>query len=219
MVKLTIDIKKQYDYITYQTSLTHKRINGLFKNNYFSLIKEILIENESETNYEDLVLNFTFSNNIIKINPINIDFLNSKQKVIVDTIEPIINVEDLYRLNEPFDISLEVTLNNKNNEIIAKNNFVISLYPYILSITPYDNPGLFASFVTPNDYLVNKITLEAINELSLINNNKMFLGYQNGDINAIRAEMMAIFNALYNYKIAYSNPPASFETFQKIRIP
>ena len=219
MVKLTIDIKKQYDYITYQTSLTHKRINGFFKNNYFSLIKEILIENESETNYEDLVLNFTFSNNIIKINPINIDFLNSKQKVIVDTIEPIINVEDLYRLSEPFDISLEVTLNNKNNEIIAKNNFVISLYPYILSVTPYDNPGLFASFVTPNDYLVNKITLEAINELSLINNNKMFLGYQNGDINAIRAEMMAIFNALYNYKIAYSNPPASFETFQKIRIP
>lgn len=45
-------------------------------------------------------------------------------------------------------------------------------------------------------------------------------GYQSGDPNRVIAQLSAIFSAIQSQKIAYANPPASFEANgQKIRFP
>ena len=46
-----------------------------------------------------------------------------------------------------------------------------------------------------------------------------FIGYQSNDIDSVREEMMAIYEALRSLKINYANPPASFNMFQSVRLP
>ncbi len=219
LFKFNIDYKNKYDYVTYQTSLIYKRINNNFKNNYYSLFKHIEIENISEDDYNDLTLHFNFNSDLIKINDISIAYINHQEKVIIDKIDPLIEASKLYKLVEPIELTLNIFLLNVNKEVLYETSIFISLFPFCLPKITSDDYSLFSSFVTPNDYLVNKVVIEASEDLKKINNETSFLAYQNKNINDIRAEMMAIFNCLYRYNIAYSNPPASFSFSQKIRIP
>lgn len=218
-ILLDIDIKNQYDYILYQTNLSYRRINKIEKNNSFSLINTLKISNYDSNDYEDLTLKVTSNSPFIKFNDSFISFVNSNQVVYIDNIEPIINYDELYNLNEPIDVILNFELLNNNQKILISKTVNFQLSPFIQSSFPYKFNELYSCFVTPNDFNIDALIPSFIEELSKINGEKRFLGYQNNDIKNIISEMMAIFNGLYQFKIAYSNPPASFEYFQKVRIP
>ncbi len=215
---INLKCKESYDFILYQTSLTFKRINKSNKNNVFSLIEELKITNISLNEYSNLILHIESNINFIKFNDTFIEFLNPDQNIFIDELDPIIDFEKLYDITELINIVLTMSLTN-GDQILIKDNIICQLFSFLQSEYTYKFPELLSCFITPNDCYIDKLEPLFLNELEKINGEKKFIGYQNTKSSYIIAEMMAIFNALNNYKIAYSNPPASFEKFQKIRIP
>ncbi|OPZ35210.1 MAG: hypothetical protein BWY98_00797 [Tenericutes bacterium ADurb.BinA155] len=74
--------------------------------------------------------------------------------------------------------------------------------------------------MTPNDDLVRELADKAAKKLEEKYHRSAFAGYQFEDPDKIVEELDAIFLAIKDEGIHYSNPPASFEkTFQRIRLP
>lgn len=219
-VNIDIDIKKEYNYLNYQCDVFYKIKNNVNKQTPYSLIEEIIIDNDSDVDLTNLVLSFEVSNDLISIANVYISSVskNSKSKI-TEGIQIKVNSLDLYKVSEPVPVNLFVKL--------YAGDLVISEKSYDIIITPMNeassisyNPEQLACFVTPNaSDVVNVIKLakEELNEIRKCESD--FIGYQANDIDSVREEMMAIYNALKKVGINYSNPPSSFNLFQTVRIP
>lgn len=220
--QLNFDIllKSDYDYLSYQCELYYRKLNGIRTQNIYSLIESIHLENNSDINYNDLRLNFNFSNKIIEVSDVHISIIPQKSKSkITENIYTKIDTLALFDLTEEIASNLEVRLLNEENEILQSKIYNIFIKPINESNKIANDYSMLASFVTPNIDGINLITAKAIESLRKIRKNNSFVGYQANDVDSVREEMMAIFNTLKEHGIVYSNPPASFNEFQKVRTP
>ena len=81
-------------------------------------------------------------------------------------------------------------------------------------------PALLAAFCTPNNPAVDTILGEAADILRRGNPEVRLEGYAHGQRTAVWTIAQAVYAAIANRHLAYSTPPASFETNgQKIRLP
>src|SRR5690606_35195217 len=81
-------------------------------------------------------------------------------------------------------------------------------------------PGLVAAFVMPNDPAVAGVLKEASAVLGRLGHSTALNGYQSGDPKRAYMLVAAIWSAAASYRLAYAEPPASFEKQgQKIRRP
>lgn len=219
-VNIDIDIKKEYNYLNYQCDIFYKIKNNVNKQTPYSLIEEIIINNDSDVELNNLKMTFESSNEIINISDVYISYVakNSKSKI-TEGIQIKVNTLDLYKINESMPINFFVKL-YYSDLVISERSFDIIITPMSEASSISYNPEQLSCFVTPNaDEVVNVIKL-ANEELNDIRGKKTdFIGYQANDIDSVREEMMAIYNALKKVGINYSNPPASFNLFQNVRIP
>lgn len=110
---------------------------------------------------------------------------------------------------------------------IAADDIAPSSQPLPLSVLAYNEwygisslPEIIAAHVLPNDPAVERIIAEASKLLLENTKDGSLSGYQSGDPKRAWTQAAAIYYAAARQKIAYVNPPASFEaTGQKIRTP
>ncbi len=80
-------------------------------------------------------------------------------------------------------------------------------------------PELLAAYVTPNASAVSTICRLAAEHLMALTGDPSLDGYQTQDPNRVRAMVAAIYKALRELGIVYSNPPADFEVHgQRVRL-
>lgn len=220
-VLININLNNEYDYLNYQADAFIRLKSNNSKTTLYSFIKEIIIENQSDLYFKDLKLVFNTNTEIIKINDVNISLISPKSTIkFSENISINFNVKDLYFLSETIPLILNVKLINLDNEIINEVNLPYSLFPLNESNSISSNLSLLATFVTPNDPIVNSLIYKATHELSILrSSNPNFIGYQANDIDSVRLEMCAVYNALVKENIAYLNPPSSFNKFQRVRLP
>ena len=219
-IDIELNIKKEYNYLCYQCDTYYKRRNVSIKQTPYSLIESIIINNKDLKNYPSLKLTFTFSNNIISVSDIYLTNVERKSKTKVsEGIMTKIDTLGLYEISEAIPVNLIVKLYDGENVI---KEFVedIILTPINESSHIREIKEMLACFVTPNAHEVINVISLATKYLSEIRKkDSAFIGYQANDIDSVREEMMAIYEAIKSLQINYANPPASFNMFQSVRLP
>ena len=126
---------------------------------------------------------------------------------------------NFYKIHEMTNSQLNIIIKANNEELIAQSKSVKLVSKGTMS---WSNPDLIASFVTPNDPLVEEI----ISKAKELNNNRNFSGYLNfSDIaeqqNSTKSQIRSIFFALRQSGISYVNSSITFASghTQRIRTP
>jgi len=219
-IDITLNIKKEYNYLCYQCDTYYKIRNTTLKQTPFSLVESIIITNKENISYKDLRLEFSFSHYLIGISDIYLSLVseNSTTKV-TEGIMTKVDTVGLYNISETTPINLLVKLYDKNT-LLKEVTTDIIITPMNESSHIIDNYEMLSCFVTPNISEVKEVIKHATKILSEIRKTESaFVGYQANDIDSVREEMMAIYNALKSIGINYANPPASFNLFQSVRLP
>lgn len=219
-IEVTLNIKKEYNYLCYQCDAYYKMRNETIKQTPYSLIESIIINNKENISFKDLRLEFNFSNSLIEISDIFLSLVdaNSTTKV-SEGIMTKVDTVSLYKINEAMPLNLSVKLYDKNT-LLKEVTTDIIITPMNESSHILGNYEMLSCFVTPNASEVKeviKLAQQILNEIR--KTDTAFIGYQANDIDSVREEMMAIYNALKSLSISYSNPPASFNLFQSVRLP
>ena len=219
-IDIELNIKKEYNYLCYQCDTYYKRRNVSIKQTPYSLIESIIINNKDLKNYPSLKLTFTFSNNIISVSDIYLTNVERKSKTKVsEGIMTKIDTLGLCEISEAIPVNLIVKLYDGEN-IIKEVVEDIILTPINESSHIREIKEMLACFVTPNAHEVINVISLATKYLSEIRKkDSAFIGYQANDIDSVREEMMAIYEAIKSLQINYANPPASFNMFQSVRLP
>ncbi len=220
---LNVKLKSEYDFINYQSDIFYKQ---KVKSNYqtpFSLIEEIIIQNKSINDFADLKIVFTCNHPILTIKDVFVSDLFAKTtSKITQQINIDFDFASLYKLSEAMPLTLNVELFKENEDVpLTCNTYQICLNPIdqIMSGGVKDI-CLLSCFVTPNIQLIDNVINDAQQILMQERKDQpAFVGYQANSIDSVRQEMKVIYQALQKQGIAYSNPPASFNKFQRIRTP
>ena len=220
-IELNINIKPMYNYVNYQCDVYYKNKNNSTKQSPYSLIESIVIDNKDNIDYKDLRLSFKFSHSLINVLDIYLsDVVKNTSTKVTEGIMTEVNALSLYNVSESVPVNLLVYLYDKNDNILKQvtKDIIISPMNEVSEIASI--PELLACFVTPNAIEIEEVIKLGIQNLSEMRKVQSdFIGYQANDIDSVREEMMAIYNALRSLKINYANPPASFNRFQSARLP
>ncbi len=217
---ITLKMKTEYNYLTYQCDSYYKKNTKNKKNTPYALIEEIIIENCGNEEFRDALICFETSNSILEISDIYIaNILPNSKTVISQGIFLKVDALALYQITESIPLNISLKLIYKGEQLQQLTDDVI-LFPINESNEIANNHELLACFVTPNADLVKEVTFNAIKNLSQIRNGQSaFIGYQANDIDSVREEMKAIYDALKALNINYANPPSSYNLFQRVRLP
>lgn len=219
-INLKVNIKKEYNYLCYLCDVFYKVKNSSIKQTPYALIESIVIENKGEEEYKDLHISFSCSNEIFNVSDIYLsNVIPSKATKITEGIMTKVDTVRLYSITETEPINFSVRLFDKD-ELILEDFYDIIVTPINESSHIIENVEMLSCFVTPNIKEINEVVRHATDILSDMRKKpSAFIGYQANDIDSVREEMMAVYNALRDIKINYANPPASFNLFQSVRLP
>ena len=196
------------------------KINYSLLNSGKKLIDNIIISNESELDYKDLICKISFVPEFSTPYSFGISYLGKNQKIKEDKILIPFNFEYFYNLNESFKATIEVELFD-GEELIAKNNFLTEVLTYDQRDGNSCGVQHLASFVLPNDKEVKNIVNNAKDYLDKLTDGKgQFIGYQSDNKEDVLNQVSAIYYALKSLNITYCVPKSAFERIgQKIRLP
>ena len=219
-IELQLKIKKEFNYLCYQCDTYYKRKNATIKQTPYSLIESIIINNLDKKDYQTLKITFSFSSSIICVSDVYLTNVASGSKTkVTEGIMVSVNTKELYEITESIPVNLVVRV-YENETLLKEKTEDIIFTPINESSHIKDTKEMLACFVTPNAYEINNVIKLATKYLSEIRKKESaFIGYQSNDIDSVREEMMAIYEALRSFKINYANPPASFNMFQSVRLP
>lgn len=187
--------------------------------NRIPLIRSLRLTSLSETELRDVRITVTFSpafaapfetsaaliepQETVEISPVKITLLPEFLSSLTESTEGVITVS-AYAGEETLAVSTFET------NILAADQWTgISVMP-----------ELTAAYITPNHPAVAQTVNKAAHYLMKWSGDPSFTGYQTQDPNKVRFQMAAIYAALQEENIAYTMPPASFETMgQRVRLP
>lgn len=219
-ISVQFDIADSYDYVSYQCDIYRKRRYNSPQTTEDSFIKKIVLENNSAEMYEGLRIVFACDSDILSAEPVLIDSLPPEAKIkVTEHITVRMNAVKLYALTEALPCRIVAHLVGGTGEILAVCEHSFILTPINEAKSCAENCCNYACYITPNSRRVADIIRLAREELQKIRPMEpSFIGYDSNDIDYVRMEMMAIYNALKRCRIAYSMPPAYFEKAQKVRL-
>lgn len=194
-------------------------INFAMQQNYVPLIRNLLVNNNSDEIQSNLKLRITFEPDFAKEFIYDIGSIEPNCSVEISPVNIILSTEFLFSLSEKMVGTIII-------ELLQNENTVFS-YTDTVELLAYDEwngllimPEIITAFVTPNHPLISEVLGKASAFLQEWNKNPSFTGYQTNNPNNVKIQMAAIFAALRTWKIIYNNPPASYETIgQRVRLP
>lgn len=133
-------------------------------------------------------------------------------------VEIVLNPQKLAELTEGDGTFFSIKVNIGETEVFNKE-FPLLLQPYDQWIGSAIRPDLLSAFVTPNHPLISKVIAEARPILKRLTGSDSFDAYQSGDVNRVRCQIAAIYEALRAEGISYISAPASFGLLgQRVRL-
>ena len=219
-IYLDIESSKSICYVNYRAEKLIKIRRSSSKSNIFSFIKRILIKNFTDKDVYNAYLHFNFHSESISIDDVPLACLQAHKITTVDSFNLIIDPKYLYDLSEVEALTVTVSLIGEANETIESKSLDIRLLPIAQSAGEDFVPESIASFITPNDDEVQELANKAASIMEDKYHTSSFVGYQTHDPETVMHELDALYLAIQQAGIHYSNPPASFEkTFQRVRMP
>ncbi len=225
-IKINLATGKTFSYLEYHTDSIIKVNNPNVYYTSFSFVQKIEIDNQTENDYQDLIIHFEFSNDIFKSEDFHIGFTPKRNKYLIK-VDPKIKIDEtrLYSINGISSCTIFISLRdpNNNNKELCSNTKTISILPFNQATNDiYKAPLLFSKYCITDFSQIINIQHAANNEKAKLNGfeTDCIIGYQNEDTNEIIKEVTSIYRAIHNTgNITYSNPPNSSELVQNIRMP
>ncbi len=219
-LSITIEGLKEFTYVNYQAEMELKRVSGNNRQNAFSFLRSVTVENKSAVDIREVDLLISSSFPGIEIAPVHLSLLEQGKKTLIASFSIFVKALELYSLSEAVEETLSFEIVDAGGNVLSSKAYGLKLMPIEESASEMRIPEILASFVTPNDDEVRKIVAAAAEELREKTGRDGFYGYQYHDPNMVYEELDALYRALEKQGIRYSNPPTSFEkTFQRVRLP
>lgn len=194
-------------------------INFAMQQNYVPLIRNLLVNNNSDEIQNNLKLKITFEPDFAKEFIYNIKSIEPNCSVEISPVNIILSTEFLFSLSEKMVGTILIQL-LQNEETIFSYSDTVELLAYDEWNGLLIMPEIITAFVTPNHPLIAEVLSRASAFLREWNKLPSFTGYQTNNPNNVKIQMAAIFAALRSWEIIYNNPPASYETIgQRVRLP
>ena len=225
-IKINIATGKTFSYLEYHTDSIIKANNPDIYYTSYSFVKKIEIDNQTENDFDELIIHFEFSNDLFSCEDFKITFCPRRTKSVIK-IDPKIKIDEkrLYELSGISTSTIFISLRdpNKDYKELCCNTKSVKILPITQATNDFFKaPLLFAKYcVTEFPSLIN-LQHQANLELAKINNveSDCLIGYGKSNEEDIIKELTSIYRALhYAGNITYSNPPNSTEIVQNIRMP
>lgn len=195
------------------------KLNYAMHQNGVKLVIKFTITNNTEADITNLVVKVEPSDLFAESFSTLIDVLPKKQTIELSSYELVPNANFILQLTERLEASLHLSVANANDVLFEEN--------YPLSVLTFNEwpgasiaPSLLASYITPNSPAIATLLNRAAAILKDWTGDSALNGYQTKDANRVRKMAGAIFEAISELNIIYSEPLASFETTgQRIRLP
>lgn len=217
-LRLTADRRVVMDnIISFGGSMT-AGINFALQQNYVPVFRNMVLTNNTDKVLTNVRLRISFKPEFASVWESAPTDLESDRPVQIAPVNIILDSEYLFGLTEKLvgNAVLEAVC---GDEVIASDERSIELLAYDQWTGTGFMPETAAAFVTPNHPRVAEVVSAAGTYLQKWCGDPSFTGYQSKNINIVKQQMGAVYAALQSMNIAYTMPPASFESAQRIRMP
>lgn len=203
-IKMTITISDMVNYAQYQ--------------NKIPVIRNIVIENQSNDVYRNIILRASCDDEIINDSQIEISEIPVENSIQIKDFDIDINSQKLSELTERIQTQIRFQLICENDVMVSETEQVT-----VLAFDEWQGisycPELVAAFVTPNDECIAPVMTSASEYLKKWTQDPSFDGYQRKNPKRILDQVASIYSAIKDLNITYSEPPASFENIgQRVRL-
>lgn len=231
---LSLSVKKSFSYLEYRSDRTIQASDEKVVRTPYSLIQWVEIDNDTETEYEDLLLRFRFDNPIFSPFEVHTGPIakreeekkegDGKDKRLSLRLPLYVDSERLYSLTavdyatlsvECVDPASEATLAQaeKRFRVLPKEQATDSFLDAPLLLSEYCVTGLVSELQVLRD--ASELMRKELGE-----EKQSFLGYQNEGEEGILSEASYLFRAVHDKQgLIYNNPPPGGEGFQNVRLP
>lgn len=233
-VTLYVRLQKTFSFLEYHTDATYKATLEGNRRSIFSLFKTITIENESDTSYDKLILNFESNSPYLSIAPMELFDVRPHVKYPVRE-DPNITVDGkaLYELNGIDVMKIDCRLiEPMTGDVLASVSKTIQILPVKQCTNDWDlAPMLLAKYCVTSFPDAYQVQANALKYLTIKDDygevrKASFAGYQynedpqskHGRANIV-SEVKAIYNALHDWGITYADPENYSGLFQNVRLP
>lgn len=196
------------------------KLNFACHQNAYPILRNLRIDNLSESDrFESLTVTLTANPSFIKPKIWRVDRLVATGSVSISDRDVELDGGFLLKLAESMRGSLSLRV-ECNGICLAEESRQVELLAYNEWGGSGFMPELLAAFSMPNDPSVDRILREASSILRRAGKKDSIEGYQSGSRQRVWEIVSAIYAAIANLDLTYSEPPASFESDgQKIRTP
>lgn len=218
VIVMQFDLKEEQELVIHLE--TAAKINFACHQNSYPILRELRIENVSpESRHQNLQVSLISNPEFILPKNWNIDRIDAQKSISVSDHDVQLNAAFLMSLSDSVKGSLTVRVEQDGQTLVEASEVIELLAHNEWGGAGY-MPELLASFCTPNDPAVDQILRSASEILRKAGRKDSLEGYQSGSRERVWEIASAIYSAICNLSIAYSEPPASFENDgQKIRLP
>ena len=193
-------------------------INFASHQNHIPLIRNILITNTGETDWQDLTFTITANPAFAQSYSHSIPILRPGESYELKNRTLPIAPQYLADLTEKISGTLDFAL-HQGDEILHSQQVGIDLLPYDHWSGIGHLPEMIAAYSTPNHPEIPVIIRRAAAILEKWTGIPSFDGYQSKNPNRVRKQVAAIFEAIAEQQLVYCSVPAGFEAHgQRVRL-
>lgn len=186
---------------------------SMYSNGKEQLIDDVIIVNDSNKVLKKVKFEAKFTSNILSPVSVLLGDVPAGEKISFEVEDPAIDLDKLEMLTEIETCTATYTI-SVNNKTVAESTGRITICPYnqwnaALILLP--------AYMTPNHPNIISVLRNASKWMLVNGMNPSLEGYQS-DSKRVEEMVGAVYNAVKEANIIYSNPPASFFGPQRIRL-
>ena len=190
--------------------------NLALQQNAIPVVYELKLTNHTGRDIEYLECRFSAAPEFIHAKNISVDKLESEEELAIDALDLELNYDLLANLSEGMKGKFKLAV-VAGDAVLFREEYDCEAFAPDQWLGLKIMPELLASFVTPNLDVVAHLQSSAAHELERATGTPDIQGYQ-ADKTRVYEICAAIYRAIHNWGIQYSNPASSFGTpGQRIR--
>lgn len=190
--------------------------NAAMQQNNLPVVYELKLNNSTGRDLEHLVCQFSSVPGFICEKNISVSKLKNKEELVIDKLDLELDYDLLSQLSESMKGKLKLVI-KEGDSVIHQRDFDFEAFAPDQWLGLETMPELLASFVTPNLEVISHLQSSVARELERATGDASIQGYQ-ADKKRVYEICAAIYRAIHNWGIQYSNPASSFGTpGQRIR--
>jgi superfamily I DNA and/or RNA helicase/very-short-patch-repair endonuclease len=193
-------------------------VNYSMQQNKVPLIRELIVENLSDINLNDLKISLQTDPGFAEFTPYVLSTLPQKQSIRIELDKPVLHTSFFFQMTERITGSLKLNI-QQGDELLFEEQYPIDVLAFDQWSGTSVLPELLSSFVIPNHPLITSIIKRASVFLNQWTGNPSLDEYQSRNPNRVKQQVTAVYSAISEQNITYASVPASFENAgQRIRL-